>query len=409
MTTSKRIAVLGGGLQGCCLALALAERGAAVTLFDRNPALMSRAATVNEGKIHLGYIYAGDPTLATARMMIRGAFSFAEFFRRYLGIEPSAIETSFPAVYAVHKDSAMSVDGVEAHLRAVSKIAREASAEAPGAYFGESPGRLPRRWSASELDQDFDAESVTAAFDTDEVAVQPVALGRLVRQGVEDRPQIEVRLRHVVDMVDLGGDRPSVRTVCGETSQTEEFDEVVNAMWDGQLALDAKIGLHPRRPWLHRFKYGVRLRLPKGFAPPPSATFVFGSFGELVTFADGTIFFMWYPAGMVAASTELAAPDWPTQAEGELRARILSRNYDCLSRLVVGLRGVPADCLAEAEVKGGVIVAWGDTDIDDPQSELHRRFELGLTSVGRYHSLDPGKYTLAPYFAELTASRIMPA
>ena len=47
------VGVLGGGLQGCCVALALAERGAKVTLFDKNSELLSRAAVANEGKTHL--------------------------------------------------------------------------------------------------------------------------------------------------------------------------------------------------------------------------------------------------------------------------------------------------------------------------------------------------------------------
>ena len=78
------VGVLGGGLQGCCTALALAERKVRVTLFDKNDALLSRAATANEGKIHLGYMYAGDPTLSTAKTMMAGALSFAPFLERYL-------------------------------------------------------------------------------------------------------------------------------------------------------------------------------------------------------------------------------------------------------------------------------------------------------------------------------------
>jgi glycine/D-amino acid oxidase-like deaminating enzyme len=74
---SMCVGVLGGGLQGCCVALALAERGANVVLFDKNDALLSRTAVANEGKIHLGYMYAGDPTLSTAKTMMAGALSFA--------------------------------------------------------------------------------------------------------------------------------------------------------------------------------------------------------------------------------------------------------------------------------------------------------------------------------------------
>ena len=51
-------------MQGCCIALVLADRGARVTLYDRNDALMTQAAVVNEGRMHLGYIYAADASLA---------------------------------------------------------------------------------------------------------------------------------------------------------------------------------------------------------------------------------------------------------------------------------------------------------------------------------------------------------
>ena len=80
-----RVGVLGRGLQGCTIALALADRGVKVTLFDKNNTLLSRAAAANEGKIHLGYMYAGDPTLSTAKMMMQGALSFAPFLERYVG------------------------------------------------------------------------------------------------------------------------------------------------------------------------------------------------------------------------------------------------------------------------------------------------------------------------------------
>lgn len=82
--STMRVGVLGGGLQGCCAVLALAERSARVTLFDKNDALLSRAAVANEGKIHLGYMYAGDPTLSTAKTMMAGALAFAPFLERYL-------------------------------------------------------------------------------------------------------------------------------------------------------------------------------------------------------------------------------------------------------------------------------------------------------------------------------------
>jgi hypothetical protein len=92
-----------------------------------------------------------------------------------------------------------------------------------------------------------------------------------------------------------------------------------------------------------------------------------------------------------------------------LRTRVLAGTLRGLADIMPSLRGLDADSLPEARVKGGVIVAWGETDICDPHSELHRRYEIGVTSLGRFHSVDPGKLTMAPYFAELCAERIRPA
>jgi glycerol-3-phosphate dehydrogenase len=79
-----QVGVLGGGLQGCCVALELASRGVRVTLVDENADLLTRTAVANEGKVHLGYMYAADPSLRTARTMVAGALSFAPFLRRTL-------------------------------------------------------------------------------------------------------------------------------------------------------------------------------------------------------------------------------------------------------------------------------------------------------------------------------------
>lgn len=78
-----------------------------------------------------------------------------------------------------------------------------------------------------------------------------------------------------------------------------------------------------------------------------------------------------------------------------------------MAQFVPSLRSLDPRELKDVTVKGGVIVAWGKTDIYDPASELHRRFEIGVTSTGRFHSIDPGKLTMAPYFADICAGRIL--
>ena len=65
---SDSIAIIGAGLAGCCAALELARRGHRVTLIEQDGVPMNRASLLNEGKIHLGLIYANDRTMETARL-----------------------------------------------------------------------------------------------------------------------------------------------------------------------------------------------------------------------------------------------------------------------------------------------------------------------------------------------------
>ena len=124
-------------MQGCCIALTLAERGLEVTLFDRNDALLSRTAVANEGKIHLGYMYAGDSTLSTAKTMMTGAFAFAPFFERHLGCPAQTLAVSDPAIYVVHRDSQQTVEAVSAYLSTVHGLIIEYAESRGAAYFGK--------------------------------------------------------------------------------------------------------------------------------------------------------------------------------------------------------------------------------------------------------------------------------
>jgi glycine/D-amino acid oxidase-like deaminating enzyme len=400
------VGVLGGGLQGCCTAIALAARRVRVTLFDKNDALLRRAAIANEGKIHLGYMYAGDPSLSTAKTMMAGALAFAPFLERYLGRPGHSFSLSVPATYIVHRDSQHSAEDVCAYLGAVHRLINEATDGREQAYFGRNLSAPIRHWSAAEKAREFDPESTLAAVSTPEVAINPIALAQILREYIAAHPLIEVRCGRTVLGAEMGRDRVCVLSDGRDGHSRDSFDHIVNALWDGRLKLNEALGFRANRAWLHRLKYGVSFRLPPGARPPPSATFVLGPFGEVVTYGDGIIYLTWYPECLRAISTDVTPPDWDTYPPEPLRSRIIAGTLRALSAIVPSLSDLDAERLPEATVKGGAIVAWGKTDIYDPASELHRRFEIGVTSEGRFHSVDPGKLTMAPYFAEVCAERI---
>jgi hypothetical protein len=400
------VGVLGGGLQGCCTALALAERGLTVVLFDRRHGLLERTAVANEGKIHLGYMYAGDPTLSTARMMMEGALAFAPFMQRYLGLPLDALETSIPAAYVVHRDSQHSAQVVTAYMAEVHRLVMQAATGREPAYFGFDLSTPPRLWTAQQRAAAFNSEMALTVLDTQEVAINPVTLAAALRTCVFNHPRIETRLNRYVEGVEKTGRSLRVMSDGVDGRSIDFFDHVVNALWDGRLAVDETMGLRPTRPWLHRLKYGISFTLPAGLAVPPSATFVSGPFGEVVSYADRLTYLTWYPECLRGISADVRPPDWPTYPSKPLSAEVLTGTISAMSEIMPCLAALKGASLPDALVKGGVIVAWGETDIYDPLSELHRRYEIGVTSEGRYHSIDPGKLTMAPYFAERCADRV---
>jgi glycine/D-amino acid oxidase-like deaminating enzyme len=397
---SERIGVVGGGIQGVGLAIELAQRGRKVDLFERDAVCLTRASAQNEGKIHLGFVYANDPSLATAQLCARAALRFSPILNRWLEgrFRP---QISQPFHYLVHRDSLLSPDALESFYGEVSALlAAERSA---GDYFGIDVSRKPVPLVGSAFDEIASRQTVEAAFLTAEIAVDPEQIAAALRHRLAADPRITVRTNNTVTSIVPGDDRVQIGSTGPDGPELERYDHVVNASWDSLVTLDNTAGIAPAQAYTYRYKYF--LRIAKG-PILPSVTIVLGGFGDVVTYGDNSLFLTWYPIGRRGMSVNSAPMSWPDPLQdGEA--------YEVSAGIVAGLRGVvprvgglSEHALSQAELRGGVIYAIGSTDVDDPDSYLHQRHAVGPRSFGRYHSLDPGKYSFAPLFAEMLAERI---
>ena len=157
---SGRVAVLGAGFQGCCVALELARRGVSVDLYDREDRCITQAGFRNEGKIHLGLVYANDPTFTTARVMVRGALEFGSAVRRWIERDLGDVCTPAPFDYVVHRDSMVSPETVAAHFATVDACLRETASATCLSYLDDE-GRTPCYRTASR--------QVAARYDRDTI------------------------------------------------------------------------------------------------------------------------------------------------------------------------------------------------------------------------------------------------
>ena len=140
----------------------------------------------------------------------------------------------------------------------------------------------------------------------------------------------------------------------------------------------------------------------------PSITCVLGPFGDIVNYADNGLFVSWYPTGMIATSSALRPPEWEQELSHERRREVFRLSFAEWRKRCPLLESLTFDESA-IDPGGGVIFAWGDTDVHDPHSRLHQRHEIGVHSVGHYHTVNTGKFTMTPFMGMRTAERILGA
>lgn len=386
--------VLGAGIQGVCCALALAAAGQRVTLIDRAPAPMLRASLRNEGKVHLGFIYANDPGFRTADLMLDSALSFARLIDAWAGPADWDRLRAPDFTYLALSESMLSRDALSAHYdRLESALRARGTGET---YLGRPIRRL---WTETPVPGWVAPGAATSAFQTAETAIDLPAFRAHMLRALTRSERITVLGGHHVDALQ----RTSFGFVASGpgpdgAAWSRAAGTVYNCLWEGRLAIDRQMGVAMPENWVHRLKYRVMARLPRALSDLPSVSLVLGPFGDVVPLTDQS-YLSWYPACRRGWSRDLAPPSgWDAACDGapapDLARTLPAEVLGALDRIIPGMAG--------AEVRGvdaGIVYSRGDSDIDVPDSALHARHETGPVHADGYVSIDTGKFSCAPLFA----------
>lgn len=400
--TGRRIVVIGAGLQGSVVALELARRGERVVLLEQESQPMRGASRHNEGKIHLGFVYALDPTGATRRRMLEGALSFGPILDRLCGPLPWSRWRSEGFRYAVMPGSLAGPDVLESAYDDLQRQFEEVSTDLgdSSGYLGTVPTTLWRRSSSERGRPVVGATPVDSFYETRELAIDPRALAGSVADRLRGDPMIDVRCGTSV----TGARRTagatfalSVRDALGESEVGA--DVVVNCSWGDRLRLDESVGLPADgRAWSFRTKYSVIVRPPHPQPDLAPVTMVQGPFGDVVPWRDGTVYISWYPRARTYFGSQPPAPcDDPRREANQVAARSL----EALMPLFPALKGSEI-----VSSQPGLIVAEGVSDVDDPKSSLHSRKDFGAEHHDGWWTVNPAKLTTAPLVGHGTAASV---
>lgn len=393
-TGRPRVAVLGAGIMGACTALGLARRGFPVTLIDAASAPMTGASRWNEGKIHLGYLYCGDPSMETARRVMPGGLAFKDRIREFIGAGPDMEVGPDDDVYLLHRESVVGLGGMESYFDRVSGMLRghpDASR-----YLVDARRATPRPLAPSELEALGSGGSIVAGFRVPERSVRTTVIADALVSALDRETRIEQRMSTRVRAVAATGSSRTQWRIDAESAVPGTFDFVVNALWQGRLAIDVSVGLTPDFVWSNRYRVSLFIDTdrPVDF---PSVVIAAGPFGDIKNY-DGRHFYVsWYKAGLLAENQDLD-PVAPSRMSPAATGRVAGAIREAVCAELRAAASI-FDAAARTRLEGGWVYAQGQGALDDPRATLHRRDCFGIRSEGTYFSVDTGKYSTAPWIA----------
>ncbi len=386
---SEQLAIVGGGVQGVTLALAIARRGLRSLILEKEDSLLTRASLRNEGKIHLGFVYALDESGRTTRAMVEGALTFSPLIERWCGGIEWPAYTSAGFGYVQMRDGLASADALGRHYESVLAEIERRAGDLGDSYLGHSLSGAEVVRHRGPAPAMVDGAS-DAWFSTPERAVDPRMVCRALARAVALEPLIEVRTGTLVEDFEKSEYGFSLQTVAQSGRGRLSCGQVANCAWEGRPPLDRK-AFGEESELCYRIKHQVVVRGgdPGDLMP---LTLVQGPYGDIVPWPGGDVYVSWYPVSRTHFGKDPAAE---LRADAEVARRTteeLGKLFPDLSRFEVVDHG---PCY---------IMARGDTDIGDPQSGLHSRTPDAITEKGGWWSLSGGKLTSAPLASERCAA-----
>ena len=404
MKAKPRIAILGAGIMGSSLALFLARKGADVTLFDKATEPFSGASRWNEGKIHLGYIYSADPSLNTAEHVIPGGLKFRPLVEELLQTSIESVVTSHNDIYLCHRDSVVNPDAMESYMQQVTQKLYTHSDMAQ--YLGDSLNGQLKRLSKNELAELSGSPDIIAGFSVPEYSVETKWIADRFVEAINAEKRIELHMSTRIESVTSPEDnRTGPWDIHTSTGIFESYDYVVNALWEGRMAIDQTVGLQTSDVWSNRYRQSLFIHTSKP-VHTPCVVIATGPFGDIKNYNDRDFYLSWYPDGLCVDNSDISPPELDSLNMPD-HDSLSNAIFDHLQAYLPWVERIRENA-EHIRVGGGWVFAAGRGQLSNPSSSLHKRSDYGIFRKGSYISVDTGKYSTAPLLAKSLADSLIP-
>ncbi len=203
--------VIGAGLYGLYAARLCGRRGEHVLVLEKDGTPFSRATTINQARVHMGYHYPRS---------ISTAMKSAHYFRRFCDDFGACVKRDFTQVYAT--SAAFSWTNAAEFVRFCHAAGIRCEELAHSRYFNEG--------------------MCDGAFLTEEYTYDAAILRDMLLRDLAALPDVEVRYNSGVTAIENTGQTWRVQTASGKT---EEAPTVLNATYAGVNEVSRLAGFEP--------------------------------------------------------------------------------------------------------------------------------------------------------------------
>ena len=400
----ETIGIIGGGVSGLTIALALSDAGYLVTIIDSLDSLLKGTSSRHSYREHLGFHYPGDPSGKTARACIEGAIAFEQSFPGFTSqkngwynmLVKEAVEADLN--HGVNRGSLIDEEEFIRYCDTVCDIYREVIKESPEKALFGLPQDLYRIVPATDYQHLINDSRVSFCIESKERVIDSARFGAYLCEEIAKRDNIVLLLAHNVVGVEQqdGGFTLTLKTE--NQLRHAWFNQVVNAAWTGGPYLDSLIGAKQPKSTL-RLRYITHVSLPPELANEASMFFSLGEYGNYTNLgvdaeggAEGALFYV--PVSDAAKTEHYHLPE---QWQYLLKNGLDWEQQVTLGKKIINGLAEFVPSLSKSRIKQtkvASVITQGDVDINNIDSDIHRRDEAGVRMIVEgWHSVNVAKLT----------------
>jgi hypothetical protein len=380
--TRREVVVVGGGAAGCGSALALAENGWSVSLFEKNT-LLSGTSSETAGRLGLGFHYMD---LQTSEMLLRATIRFVKTFPGFrIGETLPWSDSLRHGRYFITNNSLASPSEILSVYESLKQVYADIVKTDPSNMVFGHPQDFYRILEPKEYEHDVNMGNVVLGVETAEHLLDWEKFQAHLDKCVKSHENITVYERaELVGVERAPGDteqRFKLQFNFGKKKRRVYCDYVVNSTWHEIDKLNQLAGF-PQHviPRTNRLKVLLHVRLPNSMLNFHSMFFCIGAFCMFANLGDGTALVSYAPVTNITMSTEISI--------SKETSRLLTKGPTEKESLFLSdgiLHGAATFIpeLESAEVLGlnfGIVQTRGAVNLHDVGSPFHKRAYFGVRS-----------------------------